>query len=61
MSGDVQFYLLKLLLRYCRGTVRKRLGLVIEHLVRGCCWPRDHGSIGGSCALQVARGGGARV
>lgn len=45
MSGDVLLYLLKLLLRYCRGTVSKQLEVVIEHLGRGCCWQGNMGQL----------------
>lgn len=27
---------------YCRGTVRTQLEVVIEHLVKGCGWRREH-------------------
>jgi len=41
----------------CRGTVRLWPELMIEHLVKGCGWPREHSCRQFSCASHMtARG-----
>jgi len=39
----------------CRGTIRKQLELVIEHLVKQCGWPGEQRQIVCTCAPQVTR------
>lgn len=45
----------------CRETVRLWCELVMEHLVKGCVWPREHGQIVCTCAPHVIRWGGRSV
>lgn len=41
----------------CRGTVSSGLRLVIEHLVKGCAWSRQHRQIVCTCAPHLTRRG----
>jgi len=45
----------------CWGTVRSGLELVIELLVKGCSWPREHRQSVGICAFHLTSRGGPRV
>lgn len=35
--------------------------LVIEHLLRGCSWPKEHREIGCTCTSHATRKGGPMV
>jgi len=41
-----------------RGTIRSGLESVIEHLVKGCGWPREHRQIVCTCIPQIIRRAG---
>ena len=55
---SISLLLKPIILVVCRGTVRSGFQLVIEHVVKGCGYSREHRQIVCTCAPCVARRGG---
>jgi len=52
---------MKCVIGLCKGTVRSGLKPLIEHLVKGCGWPREHRQIVCTCAPHLSRRRGAAL
>lgn len=51
---------IKTFLEHCGGNARSCLEMVIEHLLKGSGWPREHRKILCTCALHITRSRGGQ-